>query len=60
MDTPQDGLAEEQSGADDRTSAAGGTGQNDGGAQDGTGQDSGTSPRERLRGWFTGRLPALC
>ena len=27
-------------------------------ARKGTGPDEGTSPRDRLRGWFTGRLPA--
>ena len=27
-------------------------------AREGAGPDEGTSPRDRLRGWFTGRLPA--
>ena len=60
MSTRQDGTAEEAR-AGDSTSAAG---QDDGGAgggaaqDEGTRQDAGTSPRERLRGWFTGRLPA--
>ena len=58
MTTLQDGSAEEPAGADDSDSAAGHADQNDEGAEDGTGQDAGTSPRERLRGWFTGRLPA--
>ena len=58
MSTLQDGSAEEPADADDSGSAAGGAGQNDEGAEEGTGQDAGTSPRERLRGWFTGRLPA--
>ena len=57
MSTLQDGSAEE-AGADDSDSAAGHAGRNDEGAQAGAGQDAGTSPRERLRGWFTGRLPA--
>ena len=67
MSTQQDGPAVEPAGADDGISAAGrgdeGT-QNDEGTREGagpdesTGPDAGTSPRERLRGWFTGRLPA--
>jgi len=64
MSTRQDGPAEEPARAGDSTSAAGQAGQDDGGAGGGaaqdedTGPDCGTSPRERLRGWFTGRLPA--
>jgi len=57
MNTPQDGPADGPSATEDRTSAARGAGRSDEGAQEGTGQDAGTSPRERLRGWFTGRLP---
>jgi len=57
MNTPQGGSAGGPSATDDRTSAARGVGRSDDGAQEGTGQDAGTSPRERLRGWFTGRLP---
>jgi hypothetical protein len=53
MSTPQDGPAEEP--ASDSTS--------DSTTEDGASQaseeteDEGTSPREYLRGWFTGRLP---
>ena len=70
MSTRQAGAAEEPATAGDSTGAAGQAGQAGGGAgggaaqdedtgqHDGAGQDAGTSPRERLRGWFTGRLPA--
>ena len=61
MSTQQDGPADETTGASETTAnststdrAAGGT---DSGAGD-TKDDAGTSPREYLRGWFTGRLPA--
>ena len=70
MSTRQAGAAGELASAGDSTGAAGQAGQAGGGAgggaaqdedtgqHDGAGQDAGTSPRERLRGWFTGRLPA--
>ena len=61
MSTQQDGPADETTGASETTAdststdrAAGGT---DSGAGD-TKDDAGASPREYLRGWFTGRLPA--
>ena len=56
MSTPQDGPADESTGAsEDSTSestAAHGTGSQE--AQD----EAASSPREYLRGWFTGRLPS--
>jgi len=70
MSTRQAGAAKEPASAGGSTGAVGQAGQDDGGAgrgtapdedtgqRDGAGQDAGTSPRERLRGWFTGRLPA--
>jgi len=64
MSTQQDEPTDEPARGGDSTSAAGQAGQDDGGAGGGaaqdedTGQDAGTSPREQLRGWFTGRLPA--
>jgi hypothetical protein len=67
MSTGQDEPAGEPASAGDSTSAAAHAAHaadDDGGAgggaaqHEGAGQDAGASPRERLRGWFTGRLPA--
>ena len=46
---------DEPDGPDDTASTAS-SGEEE--AREGTGADEGTSPRDRLRGWFTGRLPA--
>ncbi len=56
MSTEQDGPAEEPAGADNSASAAGQAGRSDDDAHENAG--AGASPGERLRGWFTGRLPA--
>ena len=57
MSTPQDGPPEEPDGASDATDAEHtGTG-SAGPRPDGAEDDAGSSPREYLRGWFTGRLP---
>src|SRR6201995_1464376 len=57
MSTPQDGPPEEPDGASDATAAEHtGTG-SAGPTPDGAEDDAGSSPREYLRGWFTGRLP---
>jgi hypothetical protein len=55
MSTQQENPADEPTGAgpDDTTTA----GQSEPGTDD-TDDDAGASPREYLRGWFTGRLPA--
>ena len=58
MSTPQDGPADEPAGASDTTSAENAAGDATSDAGDDTEDDPGTSPREYLRGWFTGRLPA--
>jgi flavin-binding protein dodecin len=52
MSTQQDGPADEPTGASDTTSA-----ENAAGDAGDTQDDAGASPREYLRGWFTGRLP---
>ena len=57
MSTPQDGPADEPAGASDTTSAENAAGDATSDAGDDTEDDPGTSPREYLRGWFTGRLP---
>jgi hypothetical protein len=56
MSTQQDGPADEPTGASDTSSAENAAGDTDSGAGD-TNDEAGTSPREYLRGWFTGRLP---
>ena len=64
MSTQQGGPAEEPAAAAGSASAsqAGSTGDDDsaheGAAPEGGVPEGGASPRERLRGWFTGRLPA--
>jgi len=57
MGTPQDGPAEEPAGA--RESATSDSTTTEDGASQASGEteDEGTSPREYLRGWFTGRMP---
>ena len=62
MSTPQDGPAEEPANASEGTtsdSAASEAGTGEGGASQASEETEGegTSPREYLRGWFTGRLP---
>jgi hypothetical protein len=57
MSTQQDGPADEPTGASETTSAENAAGDSDSSGGD-TSDDAGTSPREYLRGWFTGRLPA--
>jgi hypothetical protein len=57
MSTQQDGPADEPTGASETPSAENAPGDTDSSAAD-TSDDAGTSPREYLRGWFTGRLPA--
>ena len=57
MSTQQDGPADEPTGASETPSAENAPGDTDSSAGD-TSDDAGTSPREYLRGWFTGRLPA--
>jgi len=57
MSTQQDGPADEPTGASETPAAENAPGDNDSSAGD-TSDDAGTSPREYLRGWFTGRLPA--
>src|SRR6201996_918520 len=57
MSTQQDGPADEPTGASETSSAENAPGDTDSSAGD-TSDDAGTSPREYLRGWFTGRLPA--
>ena len=59
MSTQQDGPAEEPVGAGSASasSQAGSAGDDDS-AHEGDAPEGGASPRERLRGWFTGRLPA--
>jgi hypothetical protein len=64
MSTPQDGPAEEPTGTSKDSASQGGTSNESTGpgeASDsatGSEETSGESPREYLRGWFTGRLPA--
>jgi hypothetical protein len=61
MSTPQDGPAEEPAGASESATSDSAT--ESPASEDGAGQaseeteDEDTSPREYLRGWFTGRLP---
>src|ERR1700761_6734356 len=57
MSTQQDGPADEPPGASETPAAENAPGDNDSSAGD-TSDAAGTSPREYLRGWFTGRLPA--
>ena len=64
MSTPEDGPAEEPTGTSKDSASQGGTSNESTGpgeASDsatGSEETSGESPREYLRGWFTGRLPA--
>ena len=57
MSTQQDGPADEPTGTSETPAAENAPGDTDSSAGD-TSDDAGTSPREYLRGWFTGRLPA--
>ena len=56
MSTQQDGPADEPTGTSETPAAENAPGDTDSSAGD-TSDDAGTSPREYLRGWFTGRLP---
>jgi len=60
MSTQEDGPAEEPAGPDSASASghADGDGAPEGAASGSNVPEGGTSPRERLRGWFTGRLPA--
>jgi hypothetical protein len=60
MSTQQDGPAEEPAGAasaSSRVGSAGADDSDDDSDDEGSAPEGGASPRERLRGWFTGRLP---
>ena len=58
MSTQQEGPAEEPTTDSDTTAGAAGASQDTGSASEETQGEAGSSPREYLRGWFTGRLPA--
>ena len=58
MSTQQEGPAEEPTTDSDTTAGAAGASQDTGSGSEETQGEAGSSPREYLRGWFTGRLPA--